>query len=143
MNPCKQCPLRARPCGGACPCTVDGRDIRAHRDAGYCPEKKFGDGIKPVAWDDVPVVQVGQVIPPKPTQPVPRDQWPLIVRGLAMLATEADKGVGDTLARLLAHVGGEKYKRITKRLGYDCKCSAGQANLNALYGYGAAPSPAA
>lgn len=48
---CLRCPCRQRACAGTCPCTLDGVDIHAHAAAGYCPEKRFGDGIKPPGWD--------------------------------------------------------------------------------------------
>lgn len=54
IHDCHHCPLRQRPCAGACVCTVDGADIRRHADAGYCPHpegSRFGDGRMPMDWE--------------------------------------------------------------------------------------------
>jgi hypothetical protein len=56
VNPvvaCSRCPM-ARDCAGFCPCKVDGRDIRAHQEAMYCPHPdgpKFGTGEYPIGWE--------------------------------------------------------------------------------------------
>jgi hypothetical protein len=72
---------------------------------------------------------------PQPIQPVPRDQWPLAVRVVARLKRDGEPGIGTTLARLIAGVGGEQYKRLMKRIGIDCGCAARQAMLDATYPY--------
>lgn len=99
-----------------------------------CPERLPHGATEPVSPTKAPR-------PAPPPQPVPRDQWPLAVRGVAKMAQEGDQGVGDTLQRLLAHVGGEQYKRMMKRIGIDCGCAASQAHLNALYPYVDAAPP--
>ena len=53
--PCLTCDRRRRPCQGACPCLVDGRDITVHALADYCPHPdgpRFGSAAKPADWDD-------------------------------------------------------------------------------------------
>jgi hypothetical protein len=42
-------------CAGRCACPVDGADVQAHADAGYCPlpKPKFGDGRVPLTWKSV------------------------------------------------------------------------------------------
>jgi hypothetical protein len=53
INICQQCkPYRQRPCSGKCVCTLDGHDIIEHAMAHYCPDKRYGDGVKPAGWDD-------------------------------------------------------------------------------------------
>ncbi len=52
-----------------------------------------------------------------------------------MLRNNADKGVGDTAQRIAAKLGGERYKRLTKRLGMPCGCSERQDEWNRLYPY--------
>jgi len=49
---CHRCPHRQRPCSGACVCLKDGIDITIHAKTGYCPEKRYGDGIKPDGWQE-------------------------------------------------------------------------------------------
>lgn len=38
---CLACPFRG-PADGACPCTIDGRDIKEHAEAGDCPKGFYG-----------------------------------------------------------------------------------------------------
>jgi hypothetical protein len=71
----------------------------------------------------------------EPVQPLPRSQWPLSVRVVARLAVPGEKGVGTTLTRLIAGVGGEVYKRMMAGIGVDCRCSAKAAALDARFPY--------
>lgn len=68
---------------------------------------------------------------------VPRDQWPLAAKGMALLRTPEDRGVGDTVARLARIAGGESlaaaYRRIT---GRDCHCAQRAERLNQMFPYG-------
>jgi hypothetical protein len=36
---------------------------------------------------------------PKKIAPIPRAEWPLTIKALALLATSKDKGIGDLIAR--------------------------------------------
>lgn len=38
---CHRCPYRGQPSGGACPCTIDGRDIIQHAEARQCPQGRY------------------------------------------------------------------------------------------------------
>lgn len=68
---------------------------------------------------------------------VPRERWPRRVRLLARFAKPRERGVGDTLARLLGKVGGEVWKGWYQRLtGKDCGCGDRQGRLNERYPYG-------
>ena len=91
-----------RRCNGACPCALDGRDIMAHAKAGYCPEKKYGDGIAPAGWDALPVVAIGDVPPP-----VPRLM---------------SNGPGDVVKAVLSWLGYDA--------GTDCGCEAMRQQMN-------------
>lgn len=71
-----------------------------------------------------------------PVGPVKPARWPWCWRLLALLRTKADRGVGDTVARLLGYVGGERLKRWHRRLTKkDCGCQGRQGRLNRLYPY--------
>jgi hypothetical protein len=52
-----------------------------------------------------------------------------------MLAKPQDKGAGDTIARLIASVGLDRWKAFSKKLGMPCNCDARQADLNERYPY--------
>lgn len=72
---------------------------------------------------------------PRVPQPVPRDQWPMLARVVARLATKDDRGVGDTIARNLGSFG-EWWKSAFHSLtGKSCGCTDRQAYLNARYPY--------
>lgn len=65
-----------------------------------------------------------------------RARWPKVARSVAWLRAGGDRGIGDTVARLVAGVGGdtlaEWYERIT---GGSCGCDDRQAGLNSRYPY--------
>lgn len=73
---------------------------------------------------------------PEPIKPAPRDKWPIVVRAVARLRVDADKGLGDTIARIADKVGGNTladwYERIT---GENCGCADRHSKLNAKYPY--------
>lgn len=142
---CERCPFRAVDV-----CTRSQKKVIEHVARDYCPHPagpRFGTSTAPPDWSGVPLVQVGapQRKPrpaPETIKPVPRDEWPLRVRMVARLRKPEDKGVGDTLARLIntlpAYKGtgaGDAFKAITTRLGIDCGCGQRQARANQLYPY--------
>ena len=67
-------------------------------------------------------------------QPVPRAEWPLWANAVAKLATDADKGVGSTVDRLLG-VGGKAYKATMKAMGVPCGCNRRKDEWDVMYGY--------
>lgn len=74
-----------------------------------------------------------------PILPLPRPQWPWRARAVSWFRRPADRGVGDTIARLLGRAG-EVSKRVYRWLsGRECACGSRQARLNLLFPY---PSPA-
>lgn len=60
----------------------------------------------------------------------PSDWW---VRILTRLQTPEDRGIGDTVQRIAAKFGGERFKRFAKRIGLPCGCTGRQARWNADY----------
>ena len=61
--------------------------------------------------------------------------WPLWAKLIALRNIESDIGVGDTVQRYAAKIGGEKFKKIAERLGIPCGCEKRQAQWNMLYKY--------
>lgn len=49
--------------------------------------------------------------------------------------TAGDRGVGDTVQRLAAKVGGERFKKFAKKAGIPCGCASRQARWNKLFPY--------
>ena len=142
MNPvvaCSRCPGMTVGCSGACPCPVDRKDIALHQAARYCPLARFGEGTdaKPGAWDEnAPDANVAPPPPAVAPVAVPREKWPFAVRVLARKAKPGEVGIGDTLHRLIGHLGGDAMAHAFTRLtGRDCGCSDRAAKLNRLYPY--------
>ncbi len=46
-----------------------------------------------------------------------------------------DKGIGDTVQRHLAMLGGERFKQWVKELGIPCRCADRQAEWNERWPY--------
>jgi hypothetical protein len=61
--------------------------------------------------------------------------WPLIIKGIARRRIDADRGVGDTVERIITKLGGNAFKWIMERVGVDCGCGGRQEWLNAVYPY--------
>jgi hypothetical protein len=73
--------------------------------------------------------------PPQHRGMVRRRPWPWWARLLRRLRSRSDRGIGDTLERLLSCVGGRYYKRAWKAAGKPCRCGRRQNKLNYRYPY--------
>lgn len=89
-------------------------------------------------WDSQPTP------PPDPnpgTLAVPEADWPFLVRVVARRRQPGERGVGDTLQRLIGHLGGEVFKRAFHKLtGRDCGCGNRAIKLNLMYPYAGSAS---
>lgn len=56
-------------------------------------------------------------------------------RFIKLLRKPEDKGVGDTVARMIASVGLDRWKAFSKKIGIPCGCSQRQDELNRLWPY--------
>lgn len=65
----------------------------------------------------------------------PKGPWPLIIRGIARQRIDSDLGVGDTIERILAKMGGSQFEWVMHRMGIDCGCGSRKDWLNAVYPY--------
>jgi hypothetical protein len=54
---------------------------------------------------------------------------------VARLAVPGEKGVGTTLTRLIAGVGGEGFKQLAAAVGIDCGCAGRAHRLDARFPY--------
>ena len=68
----------------------------------------------------------------EPREPKPR---PLLIRGIERQRIPSDTGVGDTVERLLAKMGGDQFKWVMHKLGINCGCEDRKAWLNRVYPY--------
>ena len=90
-----------------------------------CATLKFDDAekAKPVTPLTLP-----------PAMALPRDQWPLWAKTLALAAKSEDKGLGDVIARTIGPIGGDVYKKWFEKItGKPCGCGERQEMLNAKY----------
>ena len=134
---CHRCPHRRKHVLGAVPCELDGVDIIVHAAESVCPDGRYGTREWPEGFT-LPVlgavtvgVGVADVV-----KPVPATEWPLAAKIIRRMSLDHEAGVGSTLTRLLAGVGGDQFKRWYKKLtGTDCGCSDRAAKLDAMYPY--------
>jgi len=61
--------------------------------------------------------------------------WPLVIRIIATQKTQEDKGVGDTVKRVLAKMGGEAFEWVMSKAGVNCGCGDRKDWLNRHYRY--------
>lgn len=74
-----------------------------------------------------------------PPAAMPRDQWPMAVRILARLASDGEKGVGDTIKNQLKIGNKDVIDWAMKAMKIPCGCDDRRIWLNARFPY---PAPA-
>lgn len=79
---------------------------------------------------------VVQQAKPKQFDPVPHNKWPLAAKSIAAMKIDEDKGVGDTIKRLLGTAGKLYQSLFIALTGSSCKsCGFRQQKWNQLYPY--------
>jgi len=69
-------------------------------------------------------------------RPIPFEDWPAWAKGLKLISTKEDKGIGDTIARTIGPLGGDAFKTwFPKITGKSCGCNERQETLNKRYPY--------
>lgn len=115
------CPYRQRAVGGIGLCSANGKPYIENAETSVCPKGRFDPNSPPA---------------PPYDPSMPREKWPLAARIIAKLATTEDRGVGDTIARVIDPLGGSVYRRWYRRItGSECSCTDRQGKLNAMYPY--------
>lgn len=66
---------------------------------------------------------------------VPTHLRPRWVRLVRILRKPEDKGVGDTVQRIAATFGGERFKAWAERIGIPCGCTQRQKEWNRVWPY--------
>jgi hypothetical protein len=126
--PCQTCPVR------------DGLDCLGTINAGACARAPTDAEFRASLVRRAEALAEG---PAPGLEAMPRSQWPLGIALVAMLARPEDRGIGDTVARVVGPVGGDLFKAWYRRVtGQDCGCGTRQESLNATYPYhhGAPPT---
>ncbi len=116
---------------------ADLRAISADRPDGYYDEViKNGriEMIESVVLDDDAYRGLQKKFGPTSIQPIPRKDWPLWLKALAMIAKPEDKGIGDVVARTIGAENSEAFKKWFKATtGKDCGCTGRQRRWNIEY----------
>ncbi len=121
----------------------DLRDISAKRPAGYYDELINAGRIETaeiLILDDkvytellikyAPATRPASIFP----QPVPRKEWPVWAKALAMISKPEDKGIGDVVARTIGSENSEAFKKWYKATtGKSCGCTGRQLRWNIEY----------
>ncbi len=70
----------------------------------------------------------------KPSEPIPRDQWPPWAKALAQFAKPEDKGIGDVVARTIGDENSAKFKAWhLATFAKPCGCNGRQKLWNQKY----------
>ncbi len=115
------------------------RDISSKRPAGYYEELVAAGRVEIaeiLILDDSVYTELIKKFSPqlKPIQPIPRKDWPLWAKALAMIAKPEDKGIGDVVARTIGAENSEAFKKWFKATtGKDCGCTGRHRRWNTEY----------
>lgn len=71
---------------------------------------------------------------PTLSYPIPREQWPLWAKAVALASNADDTGVGDTVHRQAGALG-VAFSVWTTALGIPCGCTTRRAEWNVAYAY--------
>ncbi len=118
-------------------------EVSAKRPAGYYDEMVAAGRIETaeiLLLEDKDYVQFVRKYAPEARpisilpQPIPRKDWPLWAKALAMVAKPEDKGLGDVVARTIGAENSEAFKKWFKATtGKDCGCTGRHRRLNIEY----------
>ena len=71
---------------------------------------------------------------------LPTAPWPAWARAMRFLSRPADRGLGDTIARIVGPVGGDAFKAWhLATFGVPCGCEGRQESLNREFPFPAEP----
>ena len=117
------------------------KDVKKHRIANNLPvglffeheiESQLAESLSKTAPHFVTAYE------PPPKIPVPREEWPLWAKGIALIGSSEDKGVGDTIYRVIGDENSETFKTWYRKIfGKDCSCATRRWLWNELYSYAA------
>jgi len=72
----------------------------------------------------------------QPRAAIPYDKWPVWAKALALMRKVEDKGIGDTVHRVIGPPASEAFKKWHVRIfGKSCGCSLRKVKWNAQFRY--------
>lgn len=107
--------------------TVKIEDVQIHCQTGFC---RLGYFSKP---DPLSEATSKPILIKE--EPIPGNKWPRWTRKYVKRRRYPDSGVGDTMRWVYARIGGERWKKFRKAIGFPCKCPVKQARFNRIYPY--------
>ncbi len=117
----------------------DLRELADNRPPGYYNEVVNAgriEMIESVVMDESVYGELQKKYSPaaNPVQPIPRKDWPLWAKGLAIMSKPKDKGIGDVARRMIGAENSEAFKKWFKdTTGKDCGCTGRQRRWNIEY----------
>ncbi len=99
----------------------------------YCDGELVNVDIEHPAYPK-PVIVAANALS-QPPRAVPGGGWPRFARVAWLLSNDRDGGVGDTVQRWAAKLGGEGFKKWADTVGLPCGCTERQQEWNTLYPY--------
>ena len=125
-------------------CSVcrDPSATKIHEDWARYYELPGPDGCplkRPMGWVPPVTPPRREPRPPEPLKSIPHEQWPKWAKALALLKSDEDAGVGDTVHRQLGLLG-KAFTATAKALRVPCDCAERRDEWNILYSYAALPS---
>lgn len=116
------------------------RTVKKHRLANNLPiGAAFEREVESQLADKLQAAGAGNFVKPyepPPKIPVPREEWPIWAKAIALAASPEDKGVGDTVARTIGDRNSARFKAWFKTIfDRDCNCADRHAAWDTLYPY--------
>jgi hypothetical protein len=111
-------------------------NVKKHRIANNIPiGLNFDRDVEQQLADNLPESQITKDNPNR-SAAMPRDEWPSWVNAIAAMKNDSDKGVGDTIQRVVGPVGGDSFKRWFQTIFHkSCGCTERQEAFNNQYPY--------
>lgn len=108
--------------------------VKAHRQANVLPiGAQFENEIQNWLCAQIPETSCTDADPNRSPE-VPRNDWPLWAKAMALLAKPEDVGIGDVIARTIGPVGGDKFKAwYAATFNRSCGCAERQESFNIQY----------
>ena len=105
------------------------------RPPGYLEDLLGAGSVSKAGWVLLSVADYTRLELKYPTSMASAD-WPGWARVIRLVKTDADRGVGDTISRVIGPIGGEAYKVwFLATFQRPCGCTERQADLNAKFLY--------
>ena len=110
--------------------------VKSHKIANQFPiQLNIEDDIEAQLAAQLPENFVTNINPNRSPE-IPKSEWPAWAKLVALKALPEDRGVGDTIARTIGPIGGDRFKAwFHDTFNRSCGCSERQDAMNLQYPY--------